>query len=606
MPPVYVKGGMWTNVEDEILKAAIAKYGLNQWSRVSSLLTRKNAKQCKLRWNEWLDPRIKKLDWSPDEDKQLLNLAKLRPNQWTSIAMFLKRTANQCIERYQELLTGHLGDGEGEGAFLVGNVESGEAKGTSAFSGLNLNPESKPARPDLEVMDEDEKEMISEARARLANTQGKKAKRKARERVLEESRRVAELLRRRDLKQVGIDAKLRPKKTFKEQMDYNADIAFERRPEKGPFDTSEEVQLNEREKVLFDRNTQVKGTFNQEVEAQKRKEKKRKEHNKRLVEYTQSKRKRDEEDDENEELYAKEMSKRRRLDFNTPGSITDLDDIVEDAVQDLDARKSIVLSRKKDVISSFDISKAEKKEEKKRIKEQRKHLHSLLDSLPTPDDDFDFDVEMLENDEMVQGDSTKKPRLIAIDKNEQRRVEIQKRKLLLSQINELVSPQVAKRKNLPLIKSASVSGLNDEAKLKLLDIIKGRLPDYHESTLEELKAHISAWEEVERRTEQCITEDGRYDNIETKVELPNHELIKMIKSYTEESSKFEADIKDIFNRDTDRDVVAKILNCQSELEQIENEIWTNEEIYKLEREYIDSRKSQLQASLDKLNCLING
>ena len=75
MAPVYVKGGMWTNVEDEILKAAIAKYGLNQWSRVSSLLTRKNAKQCKLRWQEWLDPRIKKLDWSPEEDKRLLNLA---------------------------------------------------------------------------------------------------------------------------------------------------------------------------------------------------------------------------------------------------------------------------------------------------------------------------------------------------------------------------------------------------------------------------------------------------------------------------------------------------------------------------------------------------
>jgi hypothetical protein len=38
--------------------------------------------------------------------------------------------------------------------------------------------------------DEVEKEMLSEARARLANTQGKKAKRKARERQLEEARRL--------------------------------------------------------------------------------------------------------------------------------------------------------------------------------------------------------------------------------------------------------------------------------------------------------------------------------------------------------------------------------------------------------------------------------
>ena len=61
-------GGVWQNLEDEILKAAVSKYGLNQWARVSSLLARKTAKQCKARWNEWLDPGIKKIEWSKDED----------------------------------------------------------------------------------------------------------------------------------------------------------------------------------------------------------------------------------------------------------------------------------------------------------------------------------------------------------------------------------------------------------------------------------------------------------------------------------------------------------------------------------------------------------
>ena len=35
---------------------------------------------------------------------------------------------------------------------------------------IDPNPESKPARPDAVDMDEDEKEMLSEARARMANT----------------------------------------------------------------------------------------------------------------------------------------------------------------------------------------------------------------------------------------------------------------------------------------------------------------------------------------------------------------------------------------------------------------------------------------------------
>lgn len=47
--------------------------------------------------------------------------------------------------------------------------------------------------------------MLSKARARLANTKGKKAKRKAREKELEEARRLASLQKRRELKAAGID-----------------------------------------------------------------------------------------------------------------------------------------------------------------------------------------------------------------------------------------------------------------------------------------------------------------------------------------------------------------------------------------------------------------
>jgi pre-mRNA-splicing factor CDC5/CEF1 len=69
---------------------------------------------------------------------------------------------------------------------------------------IDTDPETRPARPDPVDMDDDEKEMLSEARARLANTQGKKAKRKARERQLEEARRLAFLQKKRELKAAGI------------------------------------------------------------------------------------------------------------------------------------------------------------------------------------------------------------------------------------------------------------------------------------------------------------------------------------------------------------------------------------------------------------------
>lgn len=248
-----VKGGVWTNIEDEVLKAAVSKYGLNQWARVSSLLARKTPKQCKARWQEWLDPSIKKVEFTKEEDEKLLHLAKLMPTQWRTIAPLVGRTANQCIERYQKLLDEAEQREAGELA-LTGGDESAAPTADEIRrlrpGEVDPDPETKPARPDTIDLDEDEKEMLSEARARLANTQGKKAKRKARERQQEESRRLAALQKRRELKTAGINIKVVTRK--KGQMDYNADIPFEKKAASGFYDTSEEMTLNERQRATFD------------------------------------------------------------------------------------------------------------------------------------------------------------------------------------------------------------------------------------------------------------------------------------------------------------------------------------------------------------------
>ncbi|XP_075971478.1 cell division cycle protein 21 [Anticarsia gemmatalis] len=231
MPRIMIKGGVWRNTEDEILKAAVMKYGKNQWSRIASLLHRKSAKQCKARWYEWLDPSIKKTEWSREEDEKLLHLAKLMPTQWRTIAPIIGRTAAQCLERYEYLLDQAQKKEEGE--------DMGDDPRKLKPGEIDPNPETKPARPDPKDMDEDELEMLSEARARLANTQGKKAKRKAREKQLEEARRLAALQKRRELSAAGIAVPIRRKK--KRGVDYNSEIPFEKRPAAGFYDTSTEV-----------------------------------------------------------------------------------------------------------------------------------------------------------------------------------------------------------------------------------------------------------------------------------------------------------------------------------------------------------------------------
>eukprot|EP00449_Zooxanthella_nutricula_P012957 CAMPEP_0198522606 /NCGR_PEP_ID=MMETSP1462-20131121/21633_1 /TAXON_ID=1333877 /ORGANISM="Brandtodinium nutriculum, Strain RCC3387" /LENGTH=397 /DNA_ID=CAMNT_0044252273 /DNA_START=42 /DNA_END=1231 /DNA_ORIENTATION=- len=218
---ILIKGGVWKNSEDEVLKAAVMKYGLNNWARVCSLLARKSPKQCKARWYEWLDPSVKKTEWTREEEEKLLHLAKLFPTQWRTIAPIVGRTAYQCLEHYEKLLDQAQGRDE---------MDENDPRRLKPGE-IDPHPETKPARADAIDMDEDEKEMLSEARARLANTRGKKAKRKAREKQLEEARRLAALQKRRELKAAGISTakKYRPRRGF----DYAEEIPLEAPPPVG-------------------------------------------------------------------------------------------------------------------------------------------------------------------------------------------------------------------------------------------------------------------------------------------------------------------------------------------------------------------------------------
>lgn len=318
-PPIYVKGGVWTNIEDQILKAAVSKYGLTQWARVASLLPKKTAKQAKARWNEYLNPTINRRDWSKEEDEKLLGLAKLLPHQWRSIAPIIGRTATQCVERYQQLLEAAIkndDDNEDDLKLTGPGIETLPALG-NAF-------ESLPSRPDLEEMDEDEQEMLSEAKARLANTQGKKAKRKDRERMLNESKRISLLQKRRELKAAGVNVSLELRnKRKRTEFDYNADIPHEHAPPPVLFDVVEEDQTNLRDKNAFQKQVNAKGISMKEVDDKhkKKNDAKAKQDAKRLrAEILAS-----------AEIFselAESQSKRRKLELPEPGQHDD-DDIEE-------------------------------------------------------------------------------------------------------------------------------------------------------------------------------------------------------------------------------------------------------------------------------------
>lgn len=68
----------------------------------------------------------------------------------------------------------------------------------------DYQPEIRLAMADPEDLEDEDKEMLAEGRVRISNVKGKKAKKKARVRALEEARRLAQIQKFRELRKVGV------------------------------------------------------------------------------------------------------------------------------------------------------------------------------------------------------------------------------------------------------------------------------------------------------------------------------------------------------------------------------------------------------------------
>ncbi|KAF3985342.1 hypothetical protein FT663_05094 [Candidozyma haemuli var. vulneris] len=374
-PPIYVKGGQWTNVEDQILRAAVSKYGLTQWARVASLLPKKTARQAKARWNEYLNPSIKRDEWSLEEDEKLLSLAKLMPNQWRSISPVMGRTPTQCVERYQYLLDRAMGGGAEEEEDDNEDLKL-SGPGIETLPALGNAFESLPSRPDMEDMDEDEQEMLSEAKARLANTVGKKAKRKERERMLQENRRITLLEKRRDLKAAGVRMSLESKnKKKRNEFDYNTDIPHEHAPPPGLYDTAEEDSVNDRERLSFQERVKFKG-----VEPKEEKQKKK------VVDTTKKDNKRSRQEiSDAAKLFsdaADQDIKRRKLDLPAPGTTESETQQINERISN--ATQEILRSKDKSAAPVSRRTSESQPIQKSSVRKLQEFIKSMFSTVPAP------------------------------------------------------------------------------------------------------------------------------------------------------------------------------------------------------------------------------
>lgn len=106
-----LRPGIWSQSEDKILLEMTKK--ASTWGKTSKAINQqvynglkiRTGKQCKERWNNYLNPEINRGSWTSEEDSRILELYKELGKKWSTIAQLLKdRTGSAVKNRIKSLV----------------------------------------------------------------------------------------------------------------------------------------------------------------------------------------------------------------------------------------------------------------------------------------------------------------------------------------------------------------------------------------------------------------------------------------------------------------------------------------------------------------------
>ncbi|CAM9169183.1 unnamed protein product, partial [Sphacelaria rigidula] len=96
--------GPWSAEEDEHLKRLVDHFGYKKWNLLAKSFPGRSGKQCRERWHNHVDARVKKGEWTPEEDQILCEAQRQLGNKWSEMSRILTgRSENAIKNRFNSL-----------------------------------------------------------------------------------------------------------------------------------------------------------------------------------------------------------------------------------------------------------------------------------------------------------------------------------------------------------------------------------------------------------------------------------------------------------------------------------------------------------------------